>query len=95
VGNRSRYVAVGAAAAGAVLVARRRRNRLRRVADGIRETILPTHVVDLPTAWQPIDDEAHAPGHRHLAPGERQRVPRRPPGWGKHGRAMRRPYTGG
>jgi|GEM_PF-4629166 hypothetical protein len=70
-GNRSRYVAVTAAAATAAVVSARRNARLRRVADGVRQTILPTHVADRPTDLASLDDESHAPGHRHLgrAPG--------------------------
>jgi hypothetical protein len=70
-GNRSRYVAVTAAAATAAVVSARRSARLRQAADGVRQTILPSHVVDLPTAAAPPGDESHAPGHRHLggAPG--------------------------
>jgi hypothetical protein len=90
-------VVVGAAAAGAAIVASRRRNRIRRAADGIREAILPTHVTELPTDPQPSEDEAHAPGHRHLPAADRRDVPRhlRAPRWTTHGRAMRRPHTGG
>lgn len=70
-GNRSRYVAVTAAAATAAVISARRRARLRQAADGVREAILPTHVVDLPTDTRPEDDEAHAPGHRHLGRSRR------------------------
>ena len=65
-GNRSKYVAVTAAAVAAGLASARRRQRARQAMEGVRETILPTHVGDLPTTFRPEDDEAHAPGHRHL-----------------------------
>jgi hypothetical protein len=82
-GNRSRYLAVTTAAATAAAVTARRRARLRRVADGVRDTILPTHVADLPTEAGSTGDEAHAPGHRHLgrpsdAPAELARAHRAP-----------------
>lgn len=63
--NRSRYVAAGTAAAlGTAYLARRR--MLQHAAEGIEATIMPSRVPpsaedELPT------DEAHAPGHRHLA----------------------------
>ena len=69
-GNRSRYVATTAAAATAALVTARRRARLRRAAEGMREAILPTHAVDLPGEPVATVDEAHAPGHQHLPRGE-------------------------
>jgi hypothetical protein len=76
-GNRSRYVAVTAAGATAAMVSARRRARLRRAMDSVRETILPTHVADLPTESVPEGDEAHAPGHRRLGGprAERRRGP--------------------
>ena len=96
-GNRSKYVAVTAAAAGAALVAGRRRARLRRAADAIRDAILPTHVTDLHTDLPTGVDEAHAPGHQHLAPADGgERAPARLRGrpWTKHGHGMRHPYSG-
>lgn len=94
-GNRSKYLAVTAAAAGGALVARRRA-RLRRAAEGIRDSILPTHVG--PTAEQDLGiDEAHAPGHQHLVASEAdERGPRPLPGrpWRKHGHGMSHPYAG-
>jgi len=74
-GNRSRYLAVTTAAATAAAVTARRRARLRRAAEGMRDAILPTHVADLPTETKSAGDEAHAPGHQHLGrpvgePGE-------------------------
>lgn len=68
-GNRSKYVAVTAAAAAAGVVSARRRSQLRQAAEAVRETIAPTHVVDLPTEFRLEDDESHAPGHRHLRRG--------------------------
>lgn len=67
-GNRSRYVAVTAAAAAAAVVSARRTARLRQAVEGVRDTILPSHVVELPTDAAPAGDESHAPGHQHLAP---------------------------
>lgn len=64
-GNRSRFIAVTAAAA-AALVATRQRTRLRLAATGIGETILPSARVEgVPEGEQAVD-EGHAPGHRHL-----------------------------
>jgi hypothetical protein len=82
--SRSRYVAAAAVVGGGALVARRW--RLRRAAEGIRDTIMPTHVQDLPTDPAPREDEAHAPGHRHLAPvrGSRQPGSVRGRPWAKH-----------
>lgn len=65
-GNRSKYVAVTAAAAAAGMISARRRSQLRHAAEAVRETIAPTHVVDLPTELRVEGDESHAPGHRHL-----------------------------
>jgi hypothetical protein len=96
-GNRSKYVAVTAAAAGAALIAGRRRARWRRAFEGIRDATLPTHVTDLPTDRQSGIDEAHAPGHRHLPPIDRgERAPSRPRGrpWTKHAHGIRHPVSG-
>ncbi len=95
-GNRSKYLAVtAAAAAGSALVARRRA-RLHHMAEGIRDTILPTHV-DPSAAPEPGVDEAHAPGHQHvLLVDTEARAPRALPGrpWTKHGHGMPHPYAG-
>lgn len=72
-GNRSRYAAVSAAAAAAALASARRRARLRRAAEGVRDAIMPTHVADAPVASDPPEDDAHAPGHRHLGRADRAR----------------------
>ena len=96
-GNRSKYVAATAAAASAALLAGRRRARLHRAADAIRDAILPTHVVDLPTDLSSGMDEAHAPGHQHLPPADGgEPVPARLRGrpWTKHAHGMRHPYSG-
>lgn len=96
-GNRSKYAVVTAAATSAALLANRRRARLRRAAEGIRDTILPTHVTDLHTDMPSGTDEAHAPGHQHLPPAEGgARAPARLRGrpWTKHGHGMRHPYSG-
>lgn len=95
-GNRSKYLAVtAAAAAGGALVARRRA-RLHHLVEGIRETILPTH--EDPTAVPELGvDEAHAPGHQHqLVPDRDERGPRPLPSrpWTKHGHGMPHPYAG-
>jgi hypothetical protein len=70
-GNRSKFVTGAAAVTGMLGVRRvrgaRRRARLNAAADGIQESILPTHV---PPSTEPLPsaDVAHAPGHTHLAP---------------------------
>lgn len=95
-GNRSRYLAATAAVAGGALAARRRA-RLRRAAEGIRDTILPTHVTDLPSDREPGADEAHAPGHQHLPIVDvDERGPERLRGrpWTKHAHGMGHPYSG-
>ena len=92
--NRSTYTAATAAVAGGALLARRRA-RLRRIADGIRDTILPSDVPDLPGDTTSVADEAHAPGHRHLPAEPAERGPRRLRGrpWTKHVHGMRHPYS--
>lgn len=75
-GNRSKYVAVAAAAGTAALVSQRRRAGLRRAAESVRETITPSHGTDLPTDRAPGSDEGHAPGHPHLPRGADQDPPR-------------------
>lgn len=62
-GNRSRYVAAGTAAAlGTAYLARRR--LLQRAAEGVEASIMPSRVTPPEEGAQA--DEAHAPGHRHL-----------------------------
>lgn len=75
-GNRSRYAAMAAAAGTVALVSQRRRARLRRAAESVRETIMPSHVADLPTERAPGSGEGHAPGHRHLPKAADQEPPR-------------------
>ena len=70
-GNRSRYVAVSAAAVGVVgvraLQRARRRARLGRAAEGIVDAIMPSVEAEAPsTTPVPVADEAHAPGHQHV-----------------------------
>jgi hypothetical protein len=82
-GNRSRYVVVGSAAAGvagAALVRARRRARLRHAAEGIGEAIMPSVGEEAP-ATTPVaaGDESHAPGHRHLEIGPDVREEPAPP----------------
>jgi hypothetical protein len=74
VGNRSKYVAM-TAATGAVIVAARRRARLRRA---LEQAVVG---LDTPPERSPGDDrgtdKAHAPGHRHLpTESEAPTVPR-------------------
>lgn len=94
--SRNRNVAITAAAAAGAPAARRRA-RLRHAAEGIRDTILPTHRTDLPSDRQPSADESHAPGKQHLPiaeidePGP-QRLRGRP--WTKHAHGMRHPFAG-
>jgi len=95
-GNRSKYVAVTAAAIGAA-VAAKRRARWRAAADGIQDAIMPTHVIESPTDPEPLADEAHAPGHEHLpAPdgGEPGPAPLRGRPWTKHAHGMGHPFSG-
>ena len=88
-GNRSKYVAVTTAAATAALVSARRRARLRPAMEGVRETILPTHVAELPTDAAPRGDEAHAPGHRRLGRPLAERWP------GRTGKGVRQQFARG
>lgn len=86
-GNRSKYMAVTAAAAGGGAILARRRARLRRLADGIRSTMLPTHVTE-------VGDKAHAPGHRHLpVVDDDEHGPERRRGrpWTRHAHGMLHP----
>lgn len=82
-GNRSRYVVVGSAAAGfagAALVRARRRARLGHAAEGIVDAIMPTLGEEAPTTMPVVTgDEAHAPGHRHLEMGAEVREEPAPP----------------
>jgi hypothetical protein len=64
--------------------------------EGIGDTVLPTHTVDLRTGPRPVADEAHAPGHQHRPAGEMDEpgpaaLPGRP--WGKHSQGMTHPVA--
>lgn len=104
-GNRSKYVVVGSAAAGVAggvraLVRARRRARLRRAAEGIVDVILPSVAEGAPpTAPGAIGDEAHAPGHHHLRlTPEVREEPAPPPArhrpFAKHRHGLRHPGKG-
>ncbi len=102
-GNRSRYVVVGSAAAGlagAALVRARRRARFGHAAEGFVDAIMPS-VGEEASATTPVfaGDEAHAPGHRHLEIGAEAREEPAPPPvrerpFAKHRRGMRHPGKG-
>lgn len=69
-----RLAAGAGAGAGVVALLRNPRwqARLHRLADGLHDTIFPSERADRPGAPAdrpptPAVDEAHAPGHRHLA----------------------------
>jgi len=64
-GNRSKFIAVTAAVSAGVL-ARRRRNRLRAVAEAIGDTILPSQARPVSAEEPPLSGPGHARGHRHL-----------------------------
>ena len=74
-GNRSRYLAFAATAAGAAALARRRRHaRLNAAAEAMQQAVMPTHAVEAPAEWTMPPDAGHAPGKRHLSRHEaRQR----------------------
>ena len=65
--NRSRYLVLTAAAGGAFAA---RRLRWRRALEGVGESVLTGHQVELPSEHPPATDEAHAPGHHHLPPAD-------------------------
>jgi hypothetical protein len=72
VSNKRKLVAVGSAAAGAALWARqaRRRARAQRAAAEIAEAIMPSVAAEADRTVGidgSVADEAHAPGHTHLA----------------------------
>lgn len=96
-GNRSKFVAVTAAAIGLAGLRARRRARLEPAAEGIVDAIMPSVLDDLPPKAAPIADDAHAPGHQHLAPIEDEpppvpRLRERP--WTKHYHGFRHPGRG-
>jgi hypothetical protein len=102
-GNRSKFIAVTSAAAGVAgmrsLAKRRRRARLRRAAEGIGETLMPSVAEGMPSALPlPAGDEAHAPGHRHLSTAAIDDEPTPPPvrqrPFAKHRRGLRHPGKG-
>jgi hypothetical protein len=85
VGNRSKFIAM-TAAAGAAVVAVRRRARLRLAAEGIGETILPSVRTEGVAAGEAAG-EGHAPGHRHLPADDPDRA-----SWGRLRRRPRALY---
>jgi hypothetical protein len=84
-GNRSRFIALTSAAAGVAgmrsLARKRRRARLRRAAEGIAETVMPSVAAEMPSVAmpRPVGDDAHAPGHRHLSTDAFDDEPAPPP----------------
>ena len=102
-GNRSRFTtiagaAIGVAGIGAVRRARRRA-RLGQAVEGIADTIMPSAEREVPAASAvPVRDEAHAPGHRHLAfPAEPPEPPAATVGerpFAKHRHGLRHPGRG-
>ncbi len=70
--RRNRKVVAVAAASGATLLARtvhraRKRSKLDQVREGFGEVVTPMVSPEAPTPRpEPVIDEAHAPGHRHL-----------------------------
>lgn len=99
-GNRSRYIARAAAVAGVgmgwVALRARFRARLRRAL----EEALPVTLPPPGSSPGPTDDEAHAPGHRHLGPeeqlpGDRPHRRVRQRAWTKQYHGLRHPGRGG
>jgi hypothetical protein len=99
-GNRSKLAGSAAIVAGSVALKtvrrRRRKARFEPAAYGIAEAIVPTVGDDQELRDPAIADEAHAPGHRHLAPTrfeadqpEPERLKSRP--WRKHFHGLRHP----
>jgi hypothetical protein len=103
-GNRSRYVLISSAVAGfagvRAAVRARRRARLGRAAEGFVDAIMPSVADKVPTAAPiVIDDEAHAPGHRHLEMTAGVRDEPAPPAvrerpFAKHRHGLRHPGKG-
>lgn len=98
-GNRSKFVAATATAGavGLAVLRARRHARLEHAAEGIVDAIMPSVADNIPPEPEPIVDEAHAPGHRHLAPVEDEdspvpRVRERP--WTKQRHGLRHPGRG-
>ncbi len=105
-GNRSRYVIVGSAAAGVVgvraMLRARRRARLGQAAEGVADAIMPS-VADKAPSTTPVPDagEAHAPSHQHLRTtvgvGAREESAPPPVGhraFAKHRHGLRQPGKG-
>lgn len=100
-GNRSRFVVVGSAAAGVAgvraLVRAGRRARLRRAAEGFVDVLMPSVGGEAPSTELPATgDEAHAPGHQHLPLPVEVDAKRTPSSGGsrpfaKHQRGLRHP----
>ena len=93
-GNRSKFVAVTATAGAVGLAALRakRHARLEHAAEGIADAITPSVADNIPSEPEPIADEAHAPGHQHMAPvkADASPVPRlRERPWMKSHRGLR------
>ena len=100
-GNRSKFVAVTAAAGAVGLTASRarRRARLEHAAEGIVDAIMPSVAENAPPKPAPVADEAHAPGHQHLHPTavieEESTAPRlRERPWTKQAHGLRHPDRG-
>ena len=103
-GSRSRYVAVGSAAAGIAgvrtLMRARRRARLRQASEGFVDAVMPSVGNEVPSAAPTaVADEAHAPGHQHLPlTGEVREEPTpstaRSRPFAKHRHGLRHPGSG-
>ena len=65
-GNRSKFVALATGAIGITALRKRRRTRLSRAAQGIRDSIMSSLASSEPAQAEQPANEAHAPGHRHL-----------------------------
>ena len=88
-GNRSRFLSLGTAAAATAAVAARRRTQARRVAEGIADTILPSQV-EPPYEVPALRDPGEAPGHAHRIAGDRGEGPPRR-SWPRLGGGRRQP----
>ena len=96
--NKSKVIMVTAGSAAFVaraLSRARRRSLLAATTKGIAEVVMPSVLEETPSTQQRVaGDEAHAPGHRHLArpfltEREPNRVDDRP--FAKHQRGFRHP----
>ena len=88
-GNRSRFLSLGTAAAATAAVAARRRTRARRALEGTAEVILPSQV-EPPYEAQAVRDPGKAPGHAHRLAGDRGEGPPRR-SWPRLGGGRRQP----